>query len=449
MTKLKPSSPAAIILMVLVTTIGAEAQWSGIKPLLQKDVQIVAETKTRLVLYHQALGDSLVFTPTQEYDSDIYGGFEARRGGNPYRIWVATEKFLNNPRLAKDAGRKFFHESFLRALRQDEPTAQPAQLRFPHATERMEMTIAPDSGGTGVEKSGAKDSTSENVKTELATLDSLTRTGKKDSLQIAAHQPALPQAEKALETTPGTREARSEPAEVKRGQQSERNAGKTTPVKPRAEAAATAFSPTLVDSLYLAALAAMEKEEWRQAAFNLEKIRLLQPGYRDVVDLLARVRVNLISAEKSEGETGSQKSDGSNVFVGGAIATIGAFIALIVLPFIGVVLISPTTRARYHIFRGHYAEAVHIYEKLLVRRPNRKKLFAALAGLYLRLGRRDEAALKVYERVLQLNLAGSNRDEINSIVSHIYLTKGRTDPNVIEVLEDALKAERQKQKRGK
>jgi tetratricopeptide (TPR) repeat protein len=287
------------------------------------------------------------------------------------------------------------------------------------------------------------------VKTELAALESLSQAGNMDSLQIVVHQPAPPRAREVQEPAPGIGDARPRPVEAKRRQQSERNAAEKPPAESRAEAAATAFSPALVDSLYQAALAAMEKADWRQAAFNLEKIRLLQPDYRDVIDLLARVRVNLITAEKAEVEAGAQKSSGSNVFVGGAIATIGAFVALIVLPFIGVVLISPTIRARYHIFRGDYTAAAHIYEKLLVRRPHRKKLFSTLAGLYLRLERRDEAALKVYERVLQLNLAGRHRDEINSIVSHNYLAKGRTDPNVIDVLEDALKAERQKQKSGK
>jgi tetratricopeptide (TPR) repeat protein len=446
MIKFKTFSLAAVLPAIFFAATGAQAQWSVIKHSLQKDVHIATETKTRLVLFHQALGDSLVLTSGHEYDSDIYGDFEVKRGGNPYRVWVVTEKFLNSPRFALDARRKFFSESFLRTLRREEPMTKPAPLTGARATQGVEAASDPDSGATRIEKAGTKDLTIEQVKSDLAAADSLRHTEKSDSLQTALVQPAQQAAEKVLETPLQARDTRQRPVETKNRKPYSKRTGKTPPFKPEVEATPSASSHALLDSLYLSALAAIKEEDWRQAAFNLEKLQLLQPAYKNVVDLLALVRVNLIS-KKLESEAEAQS--GRYIFVGGAIASIGAFIALIVLPFIGVILISPTIRAHYHIFRGHYVEAAQIYEKLLVRRPNRKKYFSALANLYLRLGRRDETALKVYEMVLQLNLAVRNREEINSIVSHNYLTKGRTDANVIEVLEDALKAERLKQKSGK
>jgi len=444
MIKFRTFSLAAISLAIFAASMEAQAQWSSLKPLLQSDVQIVAETKTRLVLYHQSPGDSLILTSSREHDSDIYGAFEVRRGGNPYRVWVATEKFLNNPHFAGAAGKKFFREPFLKTLRQDEPKTE----RFSPATERLDVTSAPDSGETRIEKAGAKKFNIENVKTELAASDSLPPIEKKDSLQISLNQPRRAErpAEKVFESSSGSRDVRRKLVEVKSGPRSGKIA---RPPRPRAEAVTMAPSYALLDSLYQSAQAAMEKEDWRRAAFNLEKIQLLQPNYREVVDLLAQARVNLASAGKPETAAEPQKDSNPNVFVGGAIAAFGAFIALIVLPFIGVILISPTARVHYHIFRGHYAEAAQIYEKLLVRRPSRKKFYPALANLYLRLGRRDEAALKIYEMALQLNLVNRNREEINSIVTNNYLTKGRTDASVIEVLENALKAERLKQNQGK
>lgn len=448
MSKFKTFSLAAIQLTIFAVSMEAQAQWSSLKLALQDDVQIVAETKTRLVLCHQSPGDSLILTSSQEHDSDIYGAFEVRRGGNPYRVWVATEKFFNNPRLAGAAGQKFFRDSFLSALRQDQPVAEPAQRRFSPATEKLDVTSAPDSGRTRIEKTGAEAVNIENVKTEFAALDSLPAIEKKDSLQISLNQPRPVEqpAEKVFAAGSGSRDVRRKSVQVKRGPRYGKIA---PPTQPPAEAVTTAPSYALLDSLYQSALVAMGKEDWRQAAFNLEKIRLLQPNYRETVDLLARTRVNLASAGKFETVAEPQKGSNPNLFVGGAIAAFGAFIALIVLPFIGVILISPTARVQYHIFRGQYAEAAQIYEKLLVRRPTRKKLYSALANLYLRLGRRDEAALKIYEIALQLDLAGRNREEINSIVSNNYLTKGRTDASVIEVLENALKAERLKQNQGK
>jgi len=447
MIKFKTFSLAAIGFTIFITTLEAQAQWSSLKPALQSDVQIVTETPTRLVLYHRSLGDSLVLTPLPEKDSDIYGALEVKRGGNPYRVWVATEKFFNNPHFAGDAGKIFFRETFLRALRQDEPIAELDHSRLPSAPEGFGLVSPLDSSGTQLEKAAAKEFSIE-VKTQLAVLDSLLPNEKKDSLQISL-KPSRRMEQPAAETfaaSSNSRDARRKLVEVKSGPRYGKITRATRPTESRAEAVT---SYALLDSLYQSALAAMNKTDWRRAAFNLEKIQLLQPNYREVVDLLARTRVNLAAAEKPKVTAAPQKNTGPYVFVGGAIAALGAFIALIVLPFIGVILVSPTARVQYHIFRGHYAEAAQIYEKLLARRPGREKFYPALANLYLRLGRRDEAALKVYEIALQLDLAGRNREEINSIVSNNYLTKGRTDASVIEVLENALKAERLKQNKRK
>lgn len=435
MIKRKAFSWPAVGFMILAAALEAPAQWSSLKPLLQSDVQIVTETKARLVLYHQAAGDSLILTPTLEHDADIYGAFEVKRGGNPYRVWVATEKFFNNPHFAGAGGQKFFRDTFLKTLRQDEPLA----------ANRLGAAAAPDSGVARFEEAGVTEVPVENLKTALAAADSLPAGEKKDSLQIALKLSR--QAEQPAETILTPRfsfpNARRKSSAGKRGTGSGNMARAIPPPS-------GAFpAPALLDSLYRSALVAMGEADWREAAFNLEKIQLLKPNYREVVDLLARVRVNLAAAGKPGGAATPPPNGGPSVFVGGAVAALGVFIALIVLPFIGVVLISPTARVRYHVFRGHYAAAAQIYERLLARRPHRKKLYPALASLYLRLGRRDEAALKVYEIALQLDLADRSREEINAIVSNNYLTKGRTDARALEVLEDALKAERLKQKKRK
>ena len=428
----------AFVLPFILSTIfsagpEAQAQWSSLKPALQSGVQVVKETTTRLVLYHQS-GDSLVLTPWQQKDSDIYGAFEVKRGGNPYRVWVATEKLLNNPRFAGEAGKIFFRETFLSALRQDPPPPESAQ-------KELDLTNAPDSGRTPIAKTSAKEFNLAAVPTPLTALDSLPRSAKQDSSSVARESMAQ-LAEATFKTHANSPRARRKLVEIKNKPRYEKMPHPAQPTEPRAEVA------TSLDSLYQTALVAINQADWQRAAFNLEKIQLLQPNYREVVDLLAQTRVNLASVGKPE-TAAMPPQGGASVFVGGAIAALGVFFALIVLPFIGVVLVSPTVRVRYHIFRGQYAEAAQIYEKLLVRRPNRKKLYPTLANLYLRLGRRDEAALKVYEMALQLDIAERHREEINSIVSNNYLTKGRTDARAIEVLEDALKAERLKQKKRK
>ncbi|MCG3121134.1 MAG: hypothetical protein ALAOOOJD_04112 [bacterium] len=440
MIKLKTGAWLAMMLTIVFTTSRAPAQWSSLKPSLQEEVKILAETKTRLVLFQEASGISLILTPAREPDADIYGDFEARRGGNPYRVWVVTEKLSTNPQFVQETGKKFFKASFLKTLRWE------VSPEFPQTFKTTDAAIVPDSNGTQAQQATVQNLDSGDEKIARAEPDSLPHAANQDTAAAALVQPAGQQTQKNLAVTSPVHEAPPRRGKEQSGQRFTLETGKASPIPTPTEAAITESSLAQVDSLYQSALTAMEQKDWRQAALALERIQLLQPDYKDAADRLARVRASQELAEKPAGDTGLQPNDGRHLFVGGAIVTIGAFIALIVLPFIGVLMISQTIRAQYHIFRGHYLEAAQIYERLLARRPDRKKVISALATLYLRLGRRDEAALKVYEKALQLNLIVRNHAEINSIVSQYYLNKGRTDPAVIEVLEDALKAERLKQK---
>jgi tetratricopeptide (TPR) repeat protein len=123
----------------------------------------------------------------------------------------------------------------------------------------------------------------------------------------------------------------------------------------------------------------------------------------------------------------------------------GAMAVFIAVPLFGFALFSPTVKARLCLLRGDYTAAAQIYERLLARNPQRVKLYPALANLYLLMGRHDERALKVYKTILQLNLATNNRDEITATVGQHYLSEGRTDSDALDVLENLLKAEHRKQ----
>jgi tetratricopeptide (TPR) repeat protein len=132
---------------------------------------------------------------------------------------------------------------------------------------------------------------------------------------------------------------------------------------------------------------------------------------------------------------------------GNSFVYIGAVAALVVLPLLGFIFFSTAPRIAFHRWRKDHLAAVKAFEKLLERNPEKINVYAPLAELYLRLGRRDERALKVYKMVLQLNLATPKRDEINAIVAQKYLAEGRTDSEVIDVLESALKSELRNQRR--
>jgi tetratricopeptide (TPR) repeat protein len=196
-----------------------------------------------------------------------------------------------------------------------------------------------------------------------------------------------------------------------------------------------------LDSLYHHGVAAQEQQDWLQAVVAYEKVQLLQPSYRDVAERLVQTRAQLNRPEAYHSATAAELWY-SPLYVGGAM------VGVVIIPLLGMAVFSPTARARYHLLRGRYAAAAEIYERVLARHPERAKLYSALANLYLLLGRHDERALKVYKTTLQLNLSTRNRDELNSIVAQQFLSEGRTDSEAIEVLEGALKEHQRKHRVG-
>ena len=95
----------------------SNAQWDKLKRFIQTDVVIVEETEAKLVLFHKTLSDTIFLSSELAEDSDIYSKLSQKRGGNPYRVWQATDKFWNNPRRPKATWGKYFSSSFLKILR--------------------------------------------------------------------------------------------------------------------------------------------------------------------------------------------------------------------------------------------------------------------------------------------------------------------------------------------
>lgn len=204
--------------------------------------------------------------------------------------------------------------------------------------------------------------------------------------------------------------------------------------KPAAPAPVTS---NLIENLYQEALTARAQENWMQSVVALEKLQLLQPNYRDAVTLLAESHAQLVLTGKN---TLTREPAGNSLLsIGGMLA------AIVGLPLIGYVAFSATARARLHLLRGNLLAAAQIYEKILLRHPERVRLYPILANLYLLMRRQDEQAMKIYKAILNLNIATQKHEEINALVAQNFLTEGRTDSDAIAVLENALKVERRKQ----
>ncbi len=167
-----------------------------------------------------------------------------------------------------------------------------------------------------------------------------------------------------------------------------------------------------LDSLYQAARAAIAAGNWDEAVLNLQKIRMQQENYRDVDQLFAAARSRMLEASAAtHAPTSISLNRPSPLVIGGLALGAAVFFA------IGFFFFSPTVRARYQSRRGNHEAAAMIYESLLAQRPSRLKLYSRLAEVYLKLERRDETALQIYRRVLELDLPSAHRADMNAIVA--------------------------------
>ena len=189
--------------------------------------------------------------------------------------------------------------------------------------------------------------------------------------------------------------------------------------------AANVQNAAQLDLLYQQGLAAIEQQDWMQALIKLERVQVLQPNYLQTANLIAAARANLLKQAKA--------SDSNlSLSLNGVLFGVGGFALL------GIVLWLPTYRARLYRLLGKHTRAALIYERLVARKPSRMKLYPPLAEAYLRLDRRDATAIRIYKRVLELNLPTSLRAELHNIVTGYNLDEVQTRWHVKEVVDSRL-----------
>ncbi len=184
-----------------------------------------------------------------------------------------------------------------------------------------------------------------------------------------------------------------------------------------------------LENLYQQGTVAEQNQDWLQASMAFERVKLLNPEYKDVKDRLGNARKLLARSTATTAETGSASS---------VLLLIGATLSLFILPVAGILAFSPTTRARMYLLQGNYTKAAMVYEAVLEKKPERVKLYLPLANIYLLENRHDIVAIRIFEMILKLNILMPRRNEINSIVANHYLNQGRTDSNAIAIMEREL-----------
>lgn len=394
--------PGVIALVLYLLAGETQAQWHTIIGSLQKEVHIVKETAERIVLYHPAHEVLLVITAAKEADSDIYAGLEVRRGGNPYRVWILTETYLQKLPERRELGDLFFRHGFVKSLKPEEA--------YENFAPSPEMKIESEPVDSIIARISNPPLAPRDVLVESAEL-----------VAAAVESTATPATENILVSTP-VRPSREKSQTATPEEQPRIGLGK---IDHQLQSLAQTASPRE------SASAAPERNSVEAATPSPNP-----PAGNDKKFTPAQRQPRNVMVWPSFGD----KAATVLYFAGGLLA-------MLVLPMLVLVVFSPVFRARLCFLRDDFETAVRIYERALQRHPARVKLNAGLADLYLLLGRTDAKAMQVYKTVLRFDLRVSHLEKINTLVTQHLLAEGRADPDALEILEKALNSELLRQNR--
>lgn len=191
-----------------------------------------------------------------------------------------------------------------------------------------------------------------------------------------------------------------------------------------------------IDTYYAEAMNHYNSGDWLKAIIAFEKIQQINPNYQDVAEKLAAAQNNLdnpiaeATTEKYvENYKSSQKTNSNWMLIGAALS-------LFLIPTGIALFMIPTTRAKLLLLQGNHQKAALIYESILMKKPDKVKLYPLLANIYLMLNRLDETARKVYDLALQMDISPQLRQRLNELNNRKLINN--SDSGDIESLEQQL-----------
>lgn len=185
--------------------------------------------------------------------------------------------------------------------------------------------------------------------------------------------------------------------------------------------------------------AAFQKKDWVRAVIAYGKAEMLNSNYRDVQIKLLMSQDELHQHSNAGGRLASKPNLRYRIKESWWVILVGFLI-----PICGIYIFGPSLRGRFYLFLGLHDKASDLYLKLLTKGTISDKLLLALLNLYLLENRRDELAIKIYERTLRLNLGLDEKvkEEVSVIVSQHYIKNWRNDTSAInKKIDDYIKTE--------
>lgn len=179
--------------------------------------------------------------------------------------------------------------------------------------------------------------------------------------------------------------------------------------------------------------------EWLKAILAFEKAQQINPNFKDVSEKLQIAQSNVNRSIVADISTNSQNNQSFSQQQSGNWVMIAAILSILLVPAGVAFFAVPQTRAKWLLIQGNYQKAALIYESILLKKPNKVKLYPSLAHIYLLQNRNDDTARKVYDITLQMKISEEMKQKIDEVINKKYLDSMNRD-NIVG-LEEQLKRE--------
>ncbi len=177
---------------------------------------------------------------------------------------------------------------------------------------------------------------------------------------------------------------------------------------------------TQLGSLYAEAMNHFNQGNWLDALIVFEKVQEIDSNYLDIAEKIVSVQSMLNQTSSASAKKRAESHEGQRSRP--KWIWIGAVLFALVVPVAVAFTTVPTARARWLLLQGNYLKAATIYESILMRKPDKVKLYPQLANIYLMLNRADETAYKVYDTALKLDISPQLRRRLTEAINNRTIT---------------------------
>lgn len=170
----------------------------------------------------------------------------------------------------------------------------------------------------------------------------------------------------------------------------------------------------------------LSRENWQAAIDTFSIVKAQAPNFKNIDLQIKFAQAQLEASQKVQDTPFMDISLSHIVWY--------SFLIIILLPAIALFALSPDFRGRFYLILDQHDKAMKLYNRLIDNGSISDKLCLSLLKQYMLENRKDDLAIKVYERALRLHLLKdqAQQDEVSAILTQHYLDHWKKEADDIE-----------------